>query len=121
MATITIKHEVQDQDLWDCLVGGGIEYGGTAWFRGYKRLEDDWDTVGKFGVYYVTEETIDEDKEVIKMKTITLADGVKALNAIIGNGYHHCGERITTDIDGWDACVQDLLLQEIIYGGYKFA
>jgi hypothetical protein len=72
-------------------------------------------------VYYVTEETIDEDNEKVKMKTITLADGAKALTAVIGHKYHHCGESITTDIDNWDACVQDLLLQEIIYGGYKFA
>ena len=121
MATITINHEVKDSDLWDWLVGGGIEYTGTAWFRGYKRLEDDWDTIGKFGVYYVTEETINQDDEKIKMKTITIADGFKALTTMLGHKYHHCGSPVTIDMDDWDACVQDLLLQEIIYGGYKFA
>jgi hypothetical protein len=119
--TINIAQTIEDSDLWDFLVGGGIEYGGTAWFRGYKKMEDDWDTVGKFGVYYVTEETIDEDNEKVKMKTITIADGIKALTEILSGKFYHCGERITADVDNWDACVQDLLLQTIIYGEEKFA
>lgn len=125
----TIKIELDSEHLWASLWGSGFETDSVArnWLMTYEFLGSaDWDCVGTARLWYIPEGADEEDEkfwgddyqEHCAFKDVTLEDIENALGKAMQEGYRHvpCGGNIDTDLDRWDACVGDILLQLIAYG-----
>jgi hypothetical protein len=53
-------------------------------------------------------------------RIIFTEDLAVALGQLIQVRQHHCGEPIPTDLDEWDACCSDMILQQAFYGEVVF-
>jgi len=53
-------------------------------------------------------------------KQISVSDLRKAFDKAVSSGYRHCGGYGYADVDDWDACVSDTLLQLAFYGDVIF-
>jgi hypothetical protein len=122
MATVIIKHELKDEELWGAMWGSGFESDPVTnnYLMSMEFIEGDWDKVGVVEVYYVSEDDDDEGtvEENWLMKRLNMEDVTNALTLAMAEGYRHvpCGGNIDTNIDDWDACVGDILLQLALYG-----
>ena len=111
METISVKTQVNSRELMSA-VFFGIWRSTSPWFHPFAYDEDEY-TPG-MRVSIVAEDPDDQSKSIRKdVNASMLASGLEHL---IGRGAGHCGEKITADLDEWDACVSDQVLQVAIYG-----
>jgi uncharacterized protein (DUF169 family) len=58
----------------------------------------------------------DKPEGVCKTTVVTPKRMVKAFVKVINEPHYHCGYRITADMDSWDTCCADTVLQVALYG-----
>ena len=107
MATITITHEVKDEDIMDN-VFCGIFRGSSSWVLRYSY--GSYATTPEVGVWHEG-----EDGKTHR-KFVTAEMLAQAYGEIIEKGHYHCGQPVTFDDDCWDSCVSDMVLQQSIFG-----
>jgi hypothetical protein len=77
----------------------------------------DWQATPIQTVVEVTYDSPDDDEGTFGGKaTVTVEDLAKAYSQILRDNKHHCGEPVTTEIDEWDSCVSDYVLQYALFG-----
>lgn len=132
MAKITL--EVDSDEMWAMVWGSGFEGDPVTrnWLMMYEHIEGDWDKAGVTRIYYIPEDGDYEDpkywdedhyKENCASKDVTITELEQALSLAMQEGYRHvpCGGKIDTNVEDWDSCVADLLLQLVAYGKEVYA
>jgi len=108
----TIEVEVSNQDLWEAVFGSDL-YGAGPWWRklGYHDGADS-DTIGLVEVWV---DNPDDEEQVLKVK-VKIDDLIKALQIVYQKGITHCGGIFVWDLENYDSCTADYLLQIAIFG-----
>jgi hypothetical protein len=121
--TINVAMEYDAEDLWTSVTGSGWET--MPWWKKAKYSKAtiaSWNDGGDPSTYAIEVEIDDpEDEEKVIAKTVTLADIAEACPKVWASKLHHCGSRIDSNIDNYDSCVGDIIMQmvmlgEVIYG-----
>jgi len=114
MAKIMIEMEVDEQNLMSSVFDNLHQ----PWW-----MEFDWDwQANDKEVVKVVEITYDDEETEDGVKvTVTLEDIVEAYTKVITGDYYHCGEKVTADMDEWDTCCADIVLQLAIFKELMFA
>jgi hypothetical protein len=121
MGKVSIKYELEDQELWSAMWGSGFESDPVTrnYLMSLDFVEGDWETVGIVKVGYVdpNDDTEGEDETKWLTQSLNIVDLVEALELAI-KGYRHvpCGGDITPNLEDWDACISDIILQLALYG-----
>lgn len=115
MTEINAIVPVNEAELWSSTFGSGWET--YSWWIQYRFIEGDWDVPGK--VYLKAD---DPNSDEYIQRELTVNDLLEAWQKILNipGGVWHCGQQMN-DIDDFDACVGDNVLQmamfgEIVYG-----
>lgn len=104
---ITTTVELIDSDVISGIFEAGLNYSATPWWVDFIRVNDfSWD------IKYCAP----DDEDIVDTQRITLDDIAGALTQILSRRLWHCGEPVTTDIEDWDSCVADLILQFAVFG-----
>ena len=84
-----------------------------GWFHA---IDWDYSALSKFTV--TAEDPDDENRTFTE--SFSAGDMEQAINQLIQKGYTHCGGTSISDLDSWDACVSDDVLQQVVYGDIIF-
>lgn len=108
-----------DQDLWENFFGCGFEYDPVI--MGYtdalEFVSGDWDTPGVVKLHLQDGDT----GEDLGTFDLTASEIRRGLKIAIEKGAHHCGSAITEDVNDWDSCVGDAILQHAIWGDFIYS
>lgn len=120
MASVII--ELDDNELWGSVFGSGFDCDpvNRHWLKDYSFGKDTtWNKAGTVTIEHITE----ADEDIVHTQLLTVNDLARALSYAIQEGYRHvpCGGAIGTDLDDFDSCVADIILQLAIYGKEVFA
>ena len=109
--TVTVAVDLNAKELMDA-VFDNIWSASSPWVirYGYGSFEED-------RTVEVTHYNKDEEPTTTIVSVGLLAKG---LIYLLKNGYHHCGTPVTANLDDWDACVSDLVLQAAIFNEVPF-
>ena len=55
-------------------------------------------------------------KQSTIQRTFTISDMVTALETILSQGKYHCGSPVSADLDEWDSCCGDYMIQYMFFG-----
>jgi len=116
MLKLTIALEIDAEHLMDS-VFNNLWISTSPWLRRYAYGE--YKEGMKVAVSYDLPEG-DEGEGKGRGK-VSVDDLLRGLAIVIDKGYQHCGLKVTHDLDEWDACCADLVLQcalmgEVVYG-----
>lgn len=104
---------ITDLDLMDGVLGSGMH---NPWWIDMT-VEGIWEDP-----LFVHVESWNKEEEYSYLATsLTMDDLRRGLAIAIEKNYHHCGGPTTSDIDDWDACVADQILQCAVYGEEIYA
>lgn len=107
MAMITVEIEYDDEAVMDAVLHNIFsEY--SPWVMEYAYGSFDEDKI--ISITYV-----DENDEVVST-TFTVDEIMAGLEHVLQTGYVHCGNDVSRDVDDWDACVSDMILQAALFG-----
>ena len=112
MSTIKITIDIDDEQIMDAVfydLWGDVS---GCWISSYAYQGFD-----KTPIVDVTHLDSSEEMVVTSVTPQMLASGLKCL---LDNNYRHCNEPVTADLDEWDACVTDMVLQAAIFGTVIF-
>lgn len=114
---VFIELEISEAEIMSG-VFDGLWAESSPWVR-----STNWDWENPTSAVEVVYDTPEDDEgDGTGKKIVTAEDLGKAFAEILSNHIQHCGGMpVTAEIDEWDACVSDLVLQwaifgEIIYG-----
>ena len=113
MAKIMVEMEVNEQELMSAVFDNLHE----PWWLEYNW---NWQANDKEVVKVVEITYDDEETEGGVKVTVTLEDILGAYAKVVAGNYYHCGSKITADIDEWDACCSDIILQMAIFQEVMF-
>lgn len=108
MAEITVTINISDEELADA-VWHNLWRSSSPWIASYGYADFETDPV-------VTIRFDDPDTDELTTKEVSVADLARGLSVCLDKGYHHCGERFSADVEDWDACVSDGVLQAALFG-----
>ena len=116
--TINVAKEFDANDLWTAITGSGWEQ--APWWRRAKYNKAaiaDWTEKGDPTTFTV-EVAIDDpdDDENAITKTVTFADIIEACQKVWAGKWYHCGGKVDDDIDRYDSCVGDTIMQMVMLG-----
>ena len=107
MAMITIEVEYDEKEVMDAVLYN-IWSATSPWIVEYAYGSFDEDKI--IPITYV-----DENNEFVKT-TFTVDEIMAGLQHVLETGYVHCNADVSQDLNDWDACVSDLILQAAIFG-----
>ena len=109
--TVTITVPIEAKELMNA-VFYNIWSASSPWVirYGYGSFEED-------PTVEVSHYSSDEEPTSTVVNATMLAAG---LGRLLKDGYHHCGTPVSADLDEWDACVSDLVLQAAIFDEVVF-
>lgn len=105
--TITIKLEINAQDLWEAVFGSSALSWGYWWLDVDYIGDTEWDKIGKVKLTGL----FDENKNIKKTKTLTLKE--------IANALPLANNQVSMDLfnfDNYDAICADAVLQQAVFG-----
>ena len=122
--TIAVEKTFDANDLWTAITGSGWEQ--SSWWRKVRyndEAKSDWHEKGDPTTFSVVV-SVDDPKDMNKAltKTITFADVVEACKKVWAAKLYHCfGHRIDDNINNYDSCAGDAIMQmavlgEVVYG-----
>ena len=107
MAMITIEVEYDEREVMDAVLHN-IWSSASPWIVEYAYGSFDEDKI--IPITYV-----DENDE-LDSTTFTVHEIMAGLEHVLQTGYVHCNSDVSMDLNDWDACVSDLILQAAIFG-----
>lgn len=114
MADIIISIRVDEKELWSAVFGASPEF--FPWYRSIHFKGGGWETPGLVTVSM--DDPDDEDKAITKDLTIT--EIAAAWAEAVSRDLYHCGTPLR-NIDDFDSCASDIVLQlavlgDVVYG-----
>jgi len=81
------------------------------------QIDWDWQAVpAQTAVEVIYDDPEGEEGEMTGLTVVTVEDLANAYSKILSEGLYHCGGLVSPDLDEWDACVSDYVLQFAIFG-----
>lgn len=110
---VSINIEVDPLELWISVMGSAWEQAGDHFLEA-NYLSGDWDEIG---VLELTGEN--PNGEGIITKKIGINEILEAYAEAINRGHHHCNCSMV-DLENYDSCAGDIILQLALYGELIF-
>lgn len=116
-AEVQLAESAIKERLWSETFGSGWE-GLTPWLVQYRYINGNWEKADAFFLKY---EVYDSNDDVIGTSTKRLLpqDIFNAWLMLVVKSYSHCFCHIG-DLDSFDACAGDMILQQAVFGEVKF-
>mgnify|MGYP003392992019 CR=1 FL=1 len=115
MTEIVIPIRVDANELWSNVFGSSGET--FSWWRDLTFLEGSWNRVGRA---QLTVEDPDGDGDAVLTKVVGIDEVGAAWGEAIRLNLRHCGSSLS-DLESFDACAADIVMQiamlgEVMYG-----
>lgn len=111
---ITVPVEIEDNEAWSRVFGGGWEY--CTWWRRERYLEGDWNVAG--AVELEIDDPEGEEGQGGITAILRIDDIAKALSILASTHPHLFADFMDEDMDQFssDAVLQIAMLGEVVYG-----